>query len=132
VLVDEHRHILSTGYNGVAAGLPHCNEKSQISKVSLDIDWVYPHACPGAHYKSSEGLDECYAIHAEQNALLQCPDVLKIHTAYCTTFPCIHCVKLLLNTSCQIIVYDEHYSNEAGLVMLLNMGRKVYHIGELE
>lgn len=93
VLTNQRNHILSTGYNGVAAGVEHC------------VD--YP--CPGAQAPSGEGLDLCQAIHAEQNALLQCPDVYQIHTAWCTTAPCIHCVKLLLNTSCQRIIFLHSY-----------------------
>lgn len=93
VLVDSKHRILSTGYNGVAAGRPHCLETP----------------CPGADYKSGSGLEACEAIHAEQNALIQCPDTTRIHTLYCTTAPCIHCTKMLLNTSCERIVFLEEY-----------------------
>lgn len=41
--------------------------------------------------------------------MLQCPDTSKIHTAYCTTAPCIHCTKLLMNTSCRRVVYLNSY-----------------------
>lgn len=100
VLTNEKGHILATGFNGVSAGMLHCRE-------------VPGARCPGANAKSGEGLDECYAIHAETNALLQCPDVWSIDTAYCTSLPCIHCLKLLLNTSCKRIVYMEGYPNPA-------------------
>ena len=33
VLVDARGHVLATGYNGVAAGQPHCNEVSESSYV---------------------------------------------------------------------------------------------------
>jgi dCMP deaminase len=93
VLVDADNKILSTGYNGPACGMPNC------------ID----HPCPGRFLPSGEGLDLCEAIHAEQNALLQCPDTTKIHTAYCSASPCVHCVKLLMNTSCVRVVFSEKY-----------------------
>lgn len=93
VLVNELGHVIGTGYNGVATGQIHCTSKP----------------CAGAKCKSGEGLDLCEAIHAEQNALLQCKNVQEIHTAYCTHSPCIHCVKLLLNTSCKRIVFDKEY-----------------------
>jgi dCMP deaminase len=89
VLVNSRGHVLATGYNGVAAGLPHCNEG---------------HPCAAANAPSGTQLEGCEAIHAEQNALLQCRNVYEIHTCYCTTAPCITCTKLLLNTSCQRIV----------------------------
>ena len=93
VLVDNHDNVISTGYNGVARGMLHCTE--------------YP--CPGADCLSGQGLDLCEAIHAEQNALLQCSDVNKIKDCYTSTFPCVHCIKLLMNTSCLNIYYHEPY-----------------------
>jgi len=112
VLVDSNNHILSTGYNGVAANLPHCNFRSPIQHVSLDVEWVHPYACEGSTSKSGEDLELCEAIHSEQNALLQCHDVTSIYTAYCTTYPCIHCMKLLSNTSVKRIVYEEKYYHQ--------------------
>lgn len=94
VLVNERGHVLATGYNGVPSGWTHCAEHNP---------------CPGLKAESGSKLDECYAIHAEQNALLQCADVHKIHTCYVTVSPCVHCVKLLLNTSCSRIVSPELY-----------------------
>jgi dCMP deaminase len=93
VLINARRHILATGYNGVPAGQKHC------------IDQF----CPGATAPSGQGLDLCEAIHAEQNALLQCRDVHDIDVCFVTTAPCITCTKLLLNTSCKTIVYVNEY-----------------------
>lgn len=103
VLVDARGHVLATGYNGVATGQPHCNQEDKFSDVG------FPHACAGAWAKSGEQLDACEAIHAEQNALLQCRDVYAIEVCYCTTAPCMTCVKLLLNTTCAKIVFAEDY-----------------------
>ncbi|MGA1047301.1 MAG: deoxycytidylate deaminase [Minisyncoccia bacterium] len=93
VLVNSKGHVIATGYNGGASGQEHC------------ID----NPCKGADFKSGEGLDVCNAIHAEQNALLQCKDVYDIEYVYCTLSPCIHCLKLLLNTSAKHIVFGEKY-----------------------
>lgn len=93
VIVDEHNHVLATGYNGVARGETHCTEQP----------------CLGANAPSGQGLELCEAIHAEQNALLQCRDKEAITTVYCTTAPCVHCIKLLMNTSCHEIVFMENY-----------------------
>jgi dCMP deaminase len=135
VLLDANGHVLSTGYNGVASGLPHCNESEEdfianafyIGKSEMKV--VYPHACEGAKYDSGEGLGKCQAIHAEQNALLQCPDIMKIHTCYTTSSPCNEqCIKLLLNTSCQRIVFLEEYS-KSGKEAWLAAGREwVLHV----
>jgi len=121
VLTNKHNHILSTGYNGVAKGEAHCNfetlkgeDYKQLGKdpsvvTPTRMVTTYPYACPGAVAKSGSQLDECYALHAEWNALLQCRDPQAIERAYVTTSPCITCVKLFLNTSCEAIYFVESY-----------------------
>lgn len=104
VLINSYGHIIATGYNGVAKGQLHC------------IDG-YSSMCSGALLPSGIGLDKCKAIHAEQNALLQCGNVQTITTCYTLTKPCTHCFKLLMNTSCNRIVYVEEYPHD-----LLNYG----------
>ena len=93
VLVDSKGFVLATGYNGGPSGLPHCVDST----------------CSREHCSSGDGLDICEAIHAEQNALLQCPDTQKISTAYVTASPCVHCMKLFMNTSCNRIIFGEIY-----------------------
>lgn len=97
VLVDKHKHVLATGYNGVASGEPHC----------IDLP------CSGAQLPSGTGLDKCEAIHAEQNAILQCRNVADIDTAYITVSCCITCTKLLMNTGCKRIVFIQPYTDES-------------------
>ena len=112
VLVDEHNHILATGYNGVPAGMKHCIDEP----------------CSGAFSESGKDLDKCLAIHAEQNALLQCKDVHKIKACYCTVSPCITCTKLLLNTSCISLHFIEEYSHpEAKKLWHIPRSRYWYH-----
>ena len=114
VLVNHLGHILATGYNGVPRGHNHC------------IDTP----CAGAGLPSGTGLDACEAIHAEQNALLQCKDVMEIHTAYVTAMPCMTCTKLLLNTGCQRIVYVEPYPHEAARQLWIKNGRSIVSTAE--
>ena len=114
VLVNHLGHILATGYNGVPRGHSHC------------IDTP----CAGANLPSGTGLDTCEAIHAEQNALLQCKDVMLIHTAYVTAMPCMTCTKLLLNTGCQRIVYVEPYPHEAARQLWIKNGRSIVSTAE--
>ncbi len=125
VLLNERGHVLATGYNGVAAGQPHCNDTLKLSShtpgAASIITW--PHACSGASAPSGQSLDACQAIHAEQNAMLQCRDVYAIHTAYVTASPCITCCKLLLNTSCQRIVFLEEYPHTSAKELWLSAGR---------
>ena len=112
VIINNFNHIIATGYNGVPKNYPHCIDK----------------ACGGQNQKSSEGLNLCMATHAEQNALLQCSNTNDIKTIYCTTFPCITCAKLIANTSCKEIVYNEFYNdNNSALGIFNNSGIKVIH-----
>jgi len=90
VLTNHRNHVIATGYNGVAAKLPHCVNCKRNSR-------------------SGEDLDKCMATHAETNALLQCPDVYSIKTVYVTVSPCIHCLKLLMNTSAEEIIFLHEY-----------------------
>ena len=71
VLVDKHYDVLGMGYNGVAAGEPHC----------LD------HPCPGVEAAEGTRLDDCEALHAEWNALLRCRDHRRIWTAFVVVEP---------------------------------------------
>lgn len=165
VFLNERGHVLATGYNGVASGMPHCNEVKRVAVYHNDqrvldlgdawqfgeahtakfsqeflgsvgdaqcvgFEQTHPHACPGAAAPSGTNLDSCQAIHAEQNALLQCRDVYSIHTAYVTTSPCVTCCKLLLNTGCQRIVFVEEYSHGVSKDIWLKSGRAWDHYRE--
>lgn len=132
VLLNARGHVLATGYNGVAAGLPHCNEPKVVGAIGDNTKFgTYPHACPGAQAPSGQGLDACQAIHAEQNALLQCRDVYAIHTAYVTASPCVTCCKLLLNTSCERIVFFETYPHPEAQTLWEGANRSWIHFGSL-
>lgn len=133
VLTNARGHVLSTGYNGRQAGAPHCNENVEtcleygpsyrkdglLITPCLRTGPSYPYACAGATALSGDSLDACEAVHAEQNALLQCRDVWAIETCYTTTSPCVTCAKLLLNTACARIVYADPYAAQFDAVSAL-------------
>lgn len=83
VLVDQDNRIISTGYNGAPKGYQHC-----------EVCLVEQHG--------DKGL--CPAAHAEQNALLGAL-ANQVHKCYTTLEPCVHCARMLLNTSCVKVVY---------------------------
>jgi dCMP deaminase len=112
ILVDRHGHVLATGYNGPAAGEPHCIE----------------HNCPGANMAPGTGLSTCEAIHAEANALLQCKDSQAIDVVYCTSSPCRDCVKLLMNTSARAVYFlEEYWHTDAKELWTRSKARGWYH-----
>jgi dCMP deaminase len=109
VAVDADGYLLGTGYNGVPKGFSHCSEGNP---------------CSGANSPSGTNIDGCSAIHAEQNLLLHCGDVQKIHTIYVTTSPCVSCLKLLLGTNTKRIVFSEDYpGSDISKQLWLNSGR---------
>jgi dCMP deaminase len=108
VLVDDHDHIMATGYNGSPSGLDNCVDLGK---------------CPRDQCQSGENLIKCNAVHAEQNALLQCHDVNKIKCLYVTTSPCLFCVRMLLNTSCKIIIYITEYDHLESSTLWRGVGR---------
>lgn len=112
VFLDFKGRIAATGYNGVAPSVPHC------------IDTP----CQGAGFPSGEGLDQCEAIHAEQNALTQCKFPDDIQTIYCTDAPCMHCVKMLATTGAQRIVFSRPYPHTDAERYWLALGRSWEHI----
>jgi dCMP deaminase len=121
--------VLATGYNGTPAGADHCND------IEL-MDWnsgkqiLFPNACPGAaQTRSGSDLDSCDAVHAEQNAILQCADSYAIAKAYVTAFPCVSCAKLLLNTSCREVVYLDSYGDGTSLNQWVKAGRLAVRFG---
>ena len=118
VLADARGHILSIGYNGVASGMLHCNE---LGTAGFCDDGL-PNACKG--HDLPVGQDACEAVHAEQNALLQCRDPREIATAYVTTSPCKPCVKLLMNTGCRRIIFLEEHSDPWPKEQWLKLGRE--------
>jgi dCMP deaminase len=93
------KNILATGYNGAPAGMPHC----------LDVGClVYASRTP-----SGELEENCFrTIHAEINAIAQAAKngaSIRDADIYITHTPCIHCVKVLINTGIRRIFYEREY-----------------------
>lgn len=107
VLTDKYNRIIGTGYNGNPRELPHC----------IDVD------CGGG--KSLPGSGLCQAVHAETNALLSCADTESIVAAYVTHAPCLRCIKMLLNTSCQRIIYLNSSTADPSALLLWEQARGI-------
>lgn len=93
--------ILATGYNGAPAGIRHCEDAGCL-RIKLNIP-------------SGERLDLCYAVHAEQNVIIQAALYgvsLKEATIYCTHKPCFTCAKMLVNAGIKKIVTAHVYPDE--------------------
>lgn len=106
VVVDGKGYILSTGYNGLPTGFPHCIDQP----------------CEGAHCASGTGLELCQSLHAEQNAIARLREPFEAETLYCTTAPCTSCVKLILATSIRRVVFSADYPT-SGKELWLRAGK---------
>ena len=93
------KNFLATGYNGAPAGLALCTEVGCL---------IYESKTP-----SGEIEENCYrTIHAEINAIAQAAkNGVSIRDAaiYVTHTPCIHCMKVLINTGITQIFYERDY-----------------------
>ncbi len=96
------RSILATGYNGAPAGMPHC----------LDVGCLLYRSTNPA----GDEEENCFrTIHAEINAIAQAArHGARIEGAdiYVTHTPCIHCLKVLVNTGVRRIFYERPYKIE--------------------
>jgi len=104
VIVNEGHEIVSTGYNGVVRGAPHCEDIGCI-KDKMKI-------------KSGTGHEICPAVHAEQNALLQAGKSARGCTLYLNAFPCKICARLMVNAGIKKLVVSGSYTDEEGLRIL--------------
>lgn len=98
VIVKDKR-IIATGYNGAPTGVFSCKDKGYCMRVREGIP-------------SGTQLEKCYAIHAEQNAIIQAAKVgtsVEGATLYCTHQPCSICTKMIINVGITRVVYKEDY-----------------------
>ncbi len=93
------RNILATGYNGSPAGLPHCLDAGCL---------IYE-----SHTPDGDVEQNCYrTIHAEMNAITQAArngSAIRDADIYVTHTPCIHCLKVLINTGIRTVYYEKEY-----------------------
>lgn len=129
VLVKD-KNIISTGYNGPAKGVKHCNERNMDFYANLDkrgyVINEYLINCPRKvlGYKSGEGLHLCQAGHAERNALIQAAKhgiSTKDATLYCYCGQiCKECVIEIINADVKELVYlagSDVYDKYAGTLL---------------
>ena len=110
VFLSKEGWALSTGYNGLAPDVAHCKDTP----------------CPGASLPSGTGLEACEAIHAEQNALIQCKFPERIDTVYLTDSPCVACVKMLSVTSARRIVFARPYPHSESETLWKKRGGRLW------
>ena len=114
--------IVATGYNGPARGIPHCGHERWLADEVLKdaakhcsnplILTKFRNTCPRQvmGYGSGEGLDYCYAEHAERNCIASAARVgvsVKGTILYMNCcIPCKNCLNLLINAGVEEVVVD--------------------------
>ena len=111
VIVKDKR-IVTTGYNGAPAGIKTCVERGECLRNKRGIE-------------SGTRAELCYAIHAEQNAIIQAARLgssIDGATLYCTHQPCVICAKMIVNSGITRVVYKHGYPDEFAVQMLTEGG----------
>jgi dCMP deaminase len=111
VIVRDKR-ILTTGYNGAPSNVVSCVEKKECLRRKLNIP-------------SGTCQELCYAVHAEQNAIIQAARIgvsLNGATLYCTHQPCVICAKMIINSGINRIVYKEGYPDDFAMQLFVEAG----------
>ena len=114
-VIVRNKRIITTGYNGAPAGVMSCVERGECLRRKLNIPSGTQH-------------ELCYAIHAEQNAIIQAAKLgssIEGATLYCTHQPCVICAKMIVNSGISRVVYREGYPDEFARQMLLEGGVKL-------
>ena len=114
-VVVRNKRILTTGYNGAPAGIRSCAEKGECMRLKLGIP-------------SGTRHELCYAVHAEQNAIIQAARYgINIAGAsiYINTQPCVVCAKMIINADIEEIIYQNPYPDELAMSMLEEAGIKL-------
>ena len=121
VIVKDKR-VMTTGYNGAPAGMKTCKERGGCLRRKLNIP-------------SGTRAEVCYAIHAEQNAVIQAAKLgvsIQGATLYCTHQPCSVCARILANAGIVRVVYEQGYPDDFTLEIFRETGvlLEQYHHGD--
>ena len=102
-VIVKDRRILTTGYNGSPAGLPHCDDVGHLM--------VEGHCVR--------------TLHAEQNAIIQAAYLgvsVQGATIYVTHQPCLTCAKMIINAGIRRVVYAGTYPDNLARQFLADAG----------
>lgn len=99
------KRILTTGYNGAPSGIDSCAERGECLRRVKNI-------------ASGTMQEVCYAVHAEQNAIIQAAKLgvsLEGATMYVTHQPCVICTRMIINSGIKKVIYKNGYPDPFAL-----------------
>lgn len=106
-VITRDKRILTTGYNGAPSGILNCRDRGECLRKKLNIP-------------SGTRHEICYAVHAEQNAIIQAAKLgvsVQGATLYCTHQPCSICAKMIINSGISRVVFVNGYPDEFSVKM---------------
>jgi dCMP deaminase len=113
------KHIIATGYNGAPTGISHCLEVGCLREQQ--------------GIPSGERHELCRGLHAEQNAIIQAAYhgvSIKGGTMYCTFRPCTICIKMIINSGIQRVMFLGDYDDPLSVSMVEQSGLDLVKMGE--
>lgn len=124
VVVALDGRVLSTGYNGSPAGMPHCSHECncgmKLSNHEPDKDGFYQ------HYPICQSIQPCLeSVHAEANAIaFAARHGARVGGAemFTTLTPCTACAQLIINAGITRVVAREAYRKQDGWLLLDDAG----------
>lgn len=111
-IIVKNKRVIATGYNGAPQGIKSCADKRECLRQKEGIE-------------SGTRQEVCYAVHAEQNAIIQAARVgcsVEGCTLYCTHQPCVICAKIIINSGISRVVYKEGYPDDFSLKLFEEAG----------
>jgi dCMP deaminase len=111
-IVVKNKQVISTGYNGAPRGMKDCIEIGRCVKREKGGE-------------TGKMQEECIAVHAEQNALIQAGRGAEGGTLYVNGYPCKICARLIVNAGITRVVASGEYSDLEGIKILKDAGIKV-------
>ena len=121
-IIVKNKRIITTGYNGAPSGLLSCVDRGECLRRKLNIP-------------SGTRHELCYAIHAEQNAIIQAAKLgvsIDGATLYCTHQPCVICAKMIINAGIGRVVYAEGYPDDFSVDLMRQAGVTLERYGKPE
>jgi dCMP deaminase len=119
-IVVKDKRILTTGYNGAPSGIITCVERGECIRRKENIP-------------SGTRQEYCYAVHAEQNAIIQAARLvvsLNGATMYCTHQPCVICARMIINSGIAKLIYKDGYPDEFAMRLFCEAGLTVLKYDE--
>lgn len=114
-VIHREARVISTGYNGVPSGLPHCDHSNEITIHSVSGAIGEERGCQ-------------LAVHAEANAIAWAARhglMVRGCQLVVTHMPCLDCAKLIINAGIVAVTYEQPYRKLAGIELLTRARVKV-------